>query len=603
MKIDFSKSEQVRRVKMFTDSIRCDVVLKLEMDPLCAIPCHWFVLCEASDFFKTMYESDCLETQTRPGCITIGFDIKAEVLRSIVKFFYSRDISINDRNCFDVLAFCHMYLIERLLHIAKRYFLTELDLTKQTAEVLQTATMILERKYVVKIQVKLVAKLSRQHSLRWMGSPAFKTLETKRLLALISQPFLHCQDETHLFNAIITWWQYDPSTREEELTRVLEDAIDATELSTLRVLDLVKGLKLQPSHPLVQYGAKLPIQSISKLSRLRTGMDNVQCLVVHLRQGESADTSNQVLRFLMKEDKGTGLCYSKLPAIENANDVTEAAGATFVQKLVPSLHYEHVDDESDFKKLQADLLFTVNISKKVNEEISFQQDVLSVKFEEKDDEHILVFTIYELRYRSFQKVRTGELAIPTEARFPAEEHLFHVHKQLLFVTDCLQRTVHVYDLKVMEETGKVFITTDSSSIITAAQILNIVVFAGGSKNCVFDLDVIAAAAIAGNASTREQGLLPLAKFRQPLPVDGHTKLSAEVIGLDYYLVIAEVEHLFVFVCDLDRILDGNEVSWEKQAYIPPCSHQTLKSVDLRRQKVCRRSHNWTKLTPVVMFFP
>lgn len=576
------------RLKLFEEEIHCNTALENQAGK--KVKCHWHILCEFSEYFQNMYQHNFIETQ--PGNtikvnIDESTDIPEDLLQKIVIFLYTRTIDLNEHDCFIVFRFAHLYRITHLLQIAESYFMNSLDFTRQPSTVLDCIHLYLSDEQYKEVESVVVKKLASKHCSHWMKSPSFLFLSSASVISLLSRPTLQCRDETQIFEAIIVWWKYKESVRDTDVTEVLKKALIVTELTVTLVLNIIKAYNLQPTHPLEEFATSLPVYSLDPLC-LQSSRTNyagiVNCFVLHLCQ---IGMKNKFFRLLMEIDADKNIYrYKKLEILEDTNDVTEAGGITFIQTL-PSLHYQQLENP-DFQRLEADLLFGIITSTKV-------QAVLSVKFEDSGSTKKLQLTVCKPNDFSYEEIRRGELSIP-KATFPEDEHILHVHKELLFATHCSQRSVVVYDLKVMKVIGKVFITTTDSWFVAAAQLLNVIVFVGMNENYLYDLDAIASSAKDGHASSSTEAMPPLAKFQQPVKINSQTKFSAEINGCCLYLVMIEMKHLSIFSHSLESISENDaaeQSKWYKQDVPLPyddVSEEQLHWIDLQRHK--SKQQNW-----------
>ena len=594
----FPDDELQWRKKLLHHEIRCDTAL--ESNTGAKVPCHWHVLCERSEFFQLMYCSDFRETQ--PGnSIKIGLDIDAGLLRNIVQFLYTGELDLDDGNSFFVLQFSHMYQIKHLHERAEQFFMKCIENTRQPAQLLESISVYLSPEKVAQIEDKLVEKLVKLHSGSWMKSAAFLCLSARAVTSLLSRPELHCNDETHLFNAVIIWWKHKEDEREASLKQVLSQALNAVDLPTVRVKDIVASQELEETHPLTQFANSLPIESMTSLRPVRTNTERIDCFVLHLR--EYGDV-NQVWLLLIKVRAGEIQRFRKLDVFSDANEVADVAGLTFVQKL-PTLQYEQVK-KPHVQKLKGDFVLDLNLrnSRSENKLLSERRKFLLVKFKEDDSTKDLLLTVYEPHSTLYKKIREGKVTIP-KARDAEDEHILHVHKQHLFAIHAYKHSVLVYDICEMKVKGKVYIRTTERWFPAAAQLLNIIVFVSIKENYLFDLDSIAAAARDTGAEYTPP-LAPLARFEQPVKFDDNTNFSAEVLGDRFFLMIVERGRLLSFSCDLAAILrcGGSEkVKWTEQAVMLPydaLKDSKLKWIDLQRRRVGRREQKWEEFRFVDM---
>ena len=144
----------VWRQQLLEEQFKCDTALEIDSFK---IGVHWLILCEHSDVFKAMYRSTCKESQ--PGHnIKLGFPIDAALLSTIVQYFYTHEITLSPQNCFECIGFAHMYQIQHLLKIAKKFFLDEIDLCDQPAHVLTDMNFYFREEQVSRMERRFILR-------------------------------------------------------------------------------------------------------------------------------------------------------------------------------------------------------------------------------------------------------------------------------------------------------------------------------------------------------------------------------------------------------------------------------------------------------------
>ena len=259
MALKLTSEDIVWRQQLLEEQFKCDTALEIDSFK---IGVHWLILCEHSDVFKAMYRSTCKESQ--PGHnIKLGFPIDAALLSTIVQYFYTHEITLSPQNCFECIGFAHMYQIQHLLKIAKKFFLDEIDLCDQPAHVLTDMNFYFREEQVSRMERRFILQLRHQHSMQWMELPVVLNLSVSGLVFLLCRFDLQCKDETNLFEVIVKWWKYEAEKREPHLQTIIDKALNTSELSADAVSRIVSSHVSEPDHLLFRFAETLPIESIT----------------------------------------------------------------------------------------------------------------------------------------------------------------------------------------------------------------------------------------------------------------------------------------------------------------------------------------------------
>ena len=553
--------------------------------------CHWLVLCERSDYFRTMFEGDFKETQDG-GTIRIAFDMNEELLRSVIGFLYGMDIEFNNDNFFIILQMSHMYGITHLHEAASDFFVNSLDQVDHPLDVLDKLELFLSEEKRIEAEKKLVDQLMKMNCEMWMKSVQFLALSAQGITSLLKRPDIHCHSETDLLEALVHWWEHQPNEREACLGKVIKEALNWFELNVDQVRAVLAPLNLDTAHPFSELASALPIGRITSPYPARTNTDRVTCFVLHILWYFRSKFA--VYKILFDVRGGEINRFRGEGRQENANDLIEVAGISFVQESSTFEFFEM--GKPDAQRLTGDFLFDLN--KTVYRPAAWKQFLL-IKINRKHAERELVLTVYETRASLHNPVRDGKVTVPF-GQLEEDEHILHVYKEYLFVFHCAKQSVLVFELSEMKVKAKVSIKTNELFFQTAAQHHNILVFVGLCENYVFDFEDIILAASSDDTTHSTTSLSPLATFLQAETLDKKDKFSAEILGNRFFVLIMRRNgnHLVSYSCDLSMIMqrgpcnykdEKNRVKWMNESMIMPYDMMDFQVqwIDLQRRSIAR----------------
>ena len=573
----FSPSEILWRSSLFDNQIRCDTTLQINDFNFFKIGCHWLILCADSDFFKAMHRSNNLETQ--PGNnITIGLSISPPRLRAIIRYLYTRQIDLDDSNCYDCLRFAHMYLFDCLFQRAKQFFLQEINLFHQPTDVLLEVQLFLTETEIATVEQKIIKQLLKLDSIEWMASAAFLALRPLALNNFISRADVPCREEFELLNAIVQWWRYDPENRDSDLIDIMNNALNTCDLSAAAVKSLVSSCDLPTTHPLANFANTLPINSITRVRPARTNTDIIDCFELIVRH-----FFHKISCVLIDVSRTQIQYHNELQLYYHAEDITHAAGLMFVQTH-PFFHFEQLN-QKHMPALKCDILFELDYKE--------ERTLIMLKFNGRETWTDVKLTICQPFDTHYEVLREGQLTVPATQWYD-DPHFYQVHGHHLYAIHGKERTVLVYDLLVMQVQGRAFIDIFYRSFPVVAKLRNIFVLTSALECYVFDFDKIAVAA----RSDLAEFLAPLAKFPPPVPINNHNRFSAELIGDRFVFVIVRIGETHMYTCDFASVLHHGgtrKIAWQKQVFVLPFnnfSDNKINWVDLQRRKVNRHSQRW-----------
>ena len=196
--------EEINQVLKYADESRrkgilTDVCIKAGNKSFLA---HRLILSCYSMFFRTMFQTNMKEKYAYTVTIE-GVD--ETFLESLIEFIYTRKISINQENVFDLLAASDYLQIGE----AKQFcfdFLSNIISVETCLEVLNTADLYQNNNLVnktVQFIAKNFATISSQNN--------FTCQSKNNLIGLLSKLHSNRVDERLFYDAIIRWMKYDES--------------------------------------------------------------------------------------------------------------------------------------------------------------------------------------------------------------------------------------------------------------------------------------------------------------------------------------------------------------------------------------------------------
>ncbi|KAL9648120.1 hypothetical protein ABK040_007485 [Willaertia magna] len=163
-------------LKMFNDALYTDLVLK-HLKSGSELKVHKAILCSRSEYFKTIIESNMIESQT--SIINIEDDVTFEVFKGVIQFIYSNYIELTKlEEVVQTYVVADQYLVSELKEqcVTKfTYYLSEENVLDLFSETKQCNAVDLQEKcydFIVQFYPKIFLQ------------PAFANLEKEELLTI-----------------------------------------------------------------------------------------------------------------------------------------------------------------------------------------------------------------------------------------------------------------------------------------------------------------------------------------------------------------------------------------------------------------------------------
>ena len=214
---------------LFKEKKFCDTVLicgekpKISDHPLpeqsldCCISCHKIVLSSFSDYFRAMFSSDCVETQT--GRVYLP-EFDAASLAQVIHYAYSGQLTLNVDNVQNVFAIASFLNLPQLVTACADYMESQLDLSNALDTYAFARAHFCEylefksRDYVNRYITELIK------------TDEFVQFENAAFLCdLLSSNDLELAAEQLLLLAILSWCQFDSSTRHVHFERLFRTCV------------------------------------------------------------------------------------------------------------------------------------------------------------------------------------------------------------------------------------------------------------------------------------------------------------------------------------------------------------------------------------------
>ncbi|XP_047132004.1 kelch-like protein 12 isoform X2 [Hydra vulgaris] len=205
----FSKKLSQRTNHLRKQNILTDVVLLVD-DQM--FPAHRIILATSGDYFFSMF-SGSLSTNEKHIRI---HGVSANTMESILSYIYCGSIEISEENVQDILEASALMLLESLKERCGKFLRDRIDeenclrifsLSKQfSLSTLQTKTF----------------ELITSHFSELCSHPDFQLLDASALIDILSCEEISVPNEDTIFNAALTWFNYDSHQRSDDFKNILK---------------------------------------------------------------------------------------------------------------------------------------------------------------------------------------------------------------------------------------------------------------------------------------------------------------------------------------------------------------------------------------------
>jgi len=100
------------------DDVYCDITLVVEDTKF---RCHKFLLGAVSRYFHGLFRNHFKDSQSDQLTLTTPHGLTSSVCELVVKYIYTEEISLNERNVFDVLLTANYFEIPHLEVFSKNF--------------------------------------------------------------------------------------------------------------------------------------------------------------------------------------------------------------------------------------------------------------------------------------------------------------------------------------------------------------------------------------------------------------------------------------------------------------------------------------------------
>lgn len=181
------------------------------------IGAHRLVLCAASEFFNGLLTSP-LENQRNEFTI---YDIPGDILTSVVHFFYSGNIDINEGSA-EFLLYAASFLLSPHLQQRCTEFIIQSGMIVQQNCV--GIWMVAGRYSFQELRVA-AAEFVFEHFLAVSKHEEFLRLDENDLMEILDCDTIYVNSEKDVFNALVDWVQFDLAKRKALFSKLAVRAI------------------------------------------------------------------------------------------------------------------------------------------------------------------------------------------------------------------------------------------------------------------------------------------------------------------------------------------------------------------------------------------
>lgn len=184
------------------DGLYADVTLKIEDETFL---CHKVVLSASCAYFRAMFTSGLDESTS--GKVEIkGTD--AQILRSIIDYIYTAEITITTENAQRLLQACDQFRLDSLQEACENFMLQEIEPTNCIGCYKFSKLFALK-----KLRNGTRAEMLTKFKEIVQTSSEFKELSADELIEYIGDDELNIENENVVFDAVVQWVKHDVTGR------------------------------------------------------------------------------------------------------------------------------------------------------------------------------------------------------------------------------------------------------------------------------------------------------------------------------------------------------------------------------------------------------
>lgn len=200
------------------------------------IPCHKTRLSESSSYFKAMFNSNMLESNSPTVELK---DVRAHLVRKLVEYTYSHELDLTDDSIGDILTTASMYQFLSVISSCRRYLLSNLRVDNCLSVMCLADSCAVDQLYCI----------AKKYALWYFGevvnNAEFLNLSVDSLRDYLSNDMINVTNEMGVVNAIKRWTTFDCPTRTEHFASLLSHvrltSMSHDELVEVGQLELVKS--------------------------------------------------------------------------------------------------------------------------------------------------------------------------------------------------------------------------------------------------------------------------------------------------------------------------------------------------------------------------
>ncbi|KAJ8928398.1 hypothetical protein NQ314_019063 [Rhamnusium bicolor] len=176
------------------------------------VQAHRLVLSAASEYFSAMFTGSLSNSDETE--ITLG-DVNGDVLQAVVNYCYSGSIEIREDNVETLLATACLMLLHEVVEACSRFLAHQLHPSNCLG-----IAVFAEHQACTSLLQEANAYTS-QHFMQVIRNQEFLQLNVEQMTNLLSNDDLNVSCEEHIFQALMSWIQHDPTTRRQHIGQLL----------------------------------------------------------------------------------------------------------------------------------------------------------------------------------------------------------------------------------------------------------------------------------------------------------------------------------------------------------------------------------------------
>ncbi|KAJ3653163.1 hypothetical protein Zmor_012427 [Zophobas morio] len=176
------------------------------------VQAHRLVLSAASEYFAAMFTGSLRESGESE--VTLG-DVSGDVLQAVVNYCYTGAIDIREDNVETLLATACLMQLHEVVEACSRFLAHQLHPSNCLG-----IAVFAEHQACTSLLQEANAYTS-QNFMQVIRNQEFLQLTVDQMTSLLSNDDLNVTSEEHIFHALMSWIQHDPTTRKPLVGRLL----------------------------------------------------------------------------------------------------------------------------------------------------------------------------------------------------------------------------------------------------------------------------------------------------------------------------------------------------------------------------------------------